>query len=567
MEEDEILWRYVPQLLDFFRDLHYIFLFLDEEFTIVYANNGAKKFFEYYQGINLQGKNLFEIFPELDTLFVKYHLDNGLAYQTKYFYPYDNKQRILILRFLTLKTEGEKIFLLFGQDITDFLRLTFNIEFTPKFDKKTGLLNLLPFLNMVQKELFSLSVLAKKGEQWYAGVLVLDLCNFAGVNNFYGSQVGDEILKETAQRLIRILGKDKVGRGTADEFVIYVSDLSKKEDIFEYLKMIDFVFELPFYINEKKIKIHYNLGVALYPYDGKDVEVLFQKARLACNFAKKKGTNQVIFFEEGLSDEMQKRLFIENLISEAINNDWFIFFVQPYFERSSLNLAGVEALVRIKTIDGSLFLPGYFIPVLETSHYLRKFEDLAFEKVLALQKALKLPVSLNLTSSTFCEPNFFEEKQKKIETLEFPLILEITERGAIKNPQQIKETLNFLRRFPQLRIAIDDFGTGYNGLVYLKDIFENLEGVMIKIDMTFVRELSYKNSKMIELIKAIINLAHNLEAKTLAEGVETEEQINILCDLGCDYLQGYYFEKPIPVEVFVEKYKENTKKGGKTDGE
>jgi diguanylate cyclase (GGDEF)-like protein len=556
MEGDEILWRYVSQLLDFFRDLNYIFLLLDEEFNIFYANNGAKNFFEHYQGISLQGKNIFEVFPELDTLFVKYHLDNGLTYQTKYFYSYDNKQRVLILRFFKLKTEDEKIFLFCGQDITDFLKLAFNIEFTPKFDKKTGLLNLLPFLDMVQREIFSLSTIAKRGEQWYAGVLVLDLCNFAGVNNFYGSQVGDEILKEIAQRLVRVLGKDKVGRGAADEFVIFVSGLNKKENIFEYLKMIDFVFEFPFYINEKKIRIHYNLGVAISPCDGKDAEVLFQKARLACNFAKKRGTNQVMFFEEGLSEEMQKRLFVENLLSEAFNNDWFIFFVQPYFERNNLKLSGVEALVRIKTIDGGLFLPGHFMPILEASHYLKKFEDLAFEKVLVLQKKLSLPVSLNFTASTFCEPNFFEEKQEKIEALEFPLILEITERGAIENPQRVKETLNFLRRFPQLRIAIDDFGTGYNGLVYLKDIFENMEGVIIKIDSTFVRELNCKNSKAMELIKAMINLAHNLGAKTLAEGVEAEEQMEILCNLGCDYLQGYYFEKPIPVEVFVEKYKE-----------
>jgi diguanylate cyclase (GGDEF)-like protein len=394
----------------------------------------------------------------------------------------------------------------------------------------------------------------KKEEQWYAGVLVLDLYNFSVVNNLYGLQAGDEILREIAQRLVRILGKDKVGRGAADEFVIFVSRLKKKEDIWQYLKAIDFVFELPFYVNEKKIKVHYNLGVAIYPCDGKDAEVLFQKARLACNFAKKRGTNQVIFFEEGLSEEMQKRLFIENLLSEAFNNDWFIFFVQPYFERGNLKLAGIEALVRIKTVDGALFLPGFFIPVLETSHYLKKFENLAFEKVLSLQRKLRLPISLNLTPSTFCEPNFFEEKQEKIEALEVPLILEITERGAIENPQRVKETLNFLKKFPQLKIAIDDFGTGYNGLIYLKDVFEDMEGVMIKIDIAFVRELSYKNSKIMELLKAIITLAHNLGAKTLVEGVETEEQVEILCSLGCDYLQGYYFEKPIPVEIFAEKY-------------
>jgi diguanylate cyclase (GGDEF)-like protein len=554
VEKNELLLRYVPQILNFFDSSCCIFILFDEEFNIFYANKGAENFFKHYQGISLQGKNLFEVFPELDYFFVKYHLDNGMVFQTKYFYSYNNKRGVLILRISELKNEDRRIFLLFGQDITDFLRLSFNIEYTSKFDKKTKLLNLLPFLELSQQEIFSLLKMVKKGEQRYAGVLVLDLYNFSVVNNLYGLQAGDEVLREIAQRLVRVLGKDKVGRGAADEFVIFVSGLSRKEDIEKYLKMIDFVFELPFYINEKKIKVHYNLGVAIYPCDGKDVEVLFQKASLACNFAKKRGMNQVIFFEEGLSEEMQRRFFIENLLNEAFNNDWFIFFVQPYFERKDLKLAGVEALVRIKATDGTLFLPGQFISVLETSPYLRKFEDVAFEKGLSLQKELRLPVSLNVTSSTFCELRFFEERQEKIEGLECPLILEITERGAIENPQQVKETLNFLRKFPQLKVAIDDFGTGYNGLIYLKDVFEDIRGVIIKIDMVFVRELSYKNSKVMELIKAIINLAHNLGAETLAEGVETEEQVGILCDLGCDYLQGYYFERPIPVEEFKEKY-------------
>jgi EAL domain-containing protein (putative c-di-GMP-specific phosphodiesterase class I) len=206
-------------------------------------------------------------------------------------------------------------------------------------------------------------------------------------------------------------------------------------------------------------------------------------------------------------------------------------------------------------------LPGDFIPILEASpFYLKNFEALAFEKAVVLQKNLKISVSLNLSSLTFCETKFFENKQEVIEGLEYPLILEITERGAIENPQQFKETLKFLKKFPQLRIAIDDFGTGYNGLVYLKDIFDELEGVIIKIDKSFVWEIDYKNPRTIELVGTIINLAHNLGAKTLAEGVETEEQVEILCDLGCNYLQGYYFEKPIPVEVFIEKYKERRRK-------
>jgi diguanylate cyclase (GGDEF)-like protein len=555
----DVILKYAPQLSDLLKGLNYIIFFLDEKFNVFYVNDGAKKFFKYFvyrdRKLELEGKNLFELFSELDEVLVKYYLENGLSYQTKYlFHSCENKTRVLILRIFLLKTENEKVFLLFGQDVTEFIGNTFNLELAPKFDKLTGLPNLPTFLETAQKNLFSFSTSKNK----YAGVLVLDIYNFSAINNLYGFQAGNTILRETSLRLTRILGdKTLIGRTSADEFTVFISNLKQKEDIFQYFELIGSIFEIPFRVNKGNsdfLMVHYNLGTAIYPLDGKDIDVLYQKAQAACNFAKKKGLNQVQLFDIDLSEELQKKVTTENLISESINNDWFVFFVQPYFERTKFQLAGAEALVRIIKPDGEIILPGYFIQTLEKSIYLERFETWVFENALELQKHLKIPISINLTSSTFYNIEFFTKRQEKLKSLSLPLILEITERVAIEKPQQAKETIKYLKSFPMVKIAIDDFGTGYNGLTYLKDVLVDIKDTIIKIDISFVRELKNEDLKTKQLVKAIIDLAHTFGAKTLAEGVETEEQLEILYNLGCDFFQGFYFEKPVPIETFKKKY-------------
>jgi len=557
--KNDVVLKYVPQLLDLLKGSNYIILFLDKNFNVFYTNDGAKKFFKCFackdKKLELEGKNLFKLFPELDVVLVKYYLENGSSYQTKYlFYSYENKARILILHLFLLKTEPEKVFFLFGQDVSDFMRITFSFELAPKLDKLTGLPNLSTFLENAQKSLFLLSTSKNK----YAAVIVIDIYNFSAINNLYGFKAGNIILREISLRLAKVLGdKISIGRTSADEFAIFIPNLKQKEDIFQYFELIGSIFEIPFRIDKENgdfLRVHYNLGATIYPSDGKNIDVLYQRAQAACNFAKKKGLNQVQLFDIDLSEELQKRFATENLISESINNDWFVFFVQPYFERIKFQLAGAEALVRIIKPDGEIILPGYFIQTLERSIYLERFETWAFENAIELQKHLKIPISINLTSSTFYNIEFFTKKQEKLKLLSLPLILEITERVAIEKPQQARETIKYLKSFPMIKIAIDDFGTGYNGLTYLKDVLVDIKDTIIKIDISFVRELKNENPKTKQLVKAIIDLAHTFGAKTLAEGVETEEQVEILYNLGCDFFQGFYFEKPIPVETFKKKY-------------
>ncbi len=157
---------------------------------------------------------------------------------------------------------------------------------------------------------------------------------------------------------------------------------------------------------------------------------------------------------------------------------------------------------------------------------------------------------MNLHPATFYNKNFFLEREEELRSLSAPLVLEITERATIDDPQRAKEVCEFLKNFPMVRIALDDFGTGYSNLSYLKDLPLDI----VKIDISFVRALKNDEPKSKQLVKIIIDLAHGLGAKALAEGVETEEQAEILAQFGCDYLQGFYFEKPLPISEFEKKY-------------
>lgn len=411
------------------------------------------------------------------------------------------------------------------------------------FDKLTGLLTLSSFLEETQRAL-----LAKPR---YAGMLVLDLYNFSAINDLYGLKAGDEVLKEVAERLKKAFEASVVlGRTSADEFAIFIPHLEHRKNILQYLDYIRLIFEIPFTQKGGIFTLNYNLGVALYPFDGTSSEILYRHAQAACALAKKSGQNKVQYFDPRISDYLQNELSAERIIREALSNNWFTFFIQPYFYANTLSLAGGETLVRIVKPNGEVLPPGVFIQTLERSIYLESFEKWAFKTVVNLINIFKISLGLNLHPATFYDKNFFLEREEELRSLSAPLIFEITERATIDDPQRAREVCEFLKNFSMVRIALDDFGTGYSNLSYLKDLPLDV----VKIDISFVRALKNDEPKSKQLVKTIIDLAHGLGAKALAEGVETVEQVEILTQFGCDYLQGFYFEKPLPISEFEKKY-------------
>jgi diguanylate cyclase (GGDEF)-like protein len=539
-----IPFEYANSILESLSRSNHIVILFDNELQVLYFNEGAKVFFESY---SFGEKSLFDLFPHLDEPTVKYYLTNDLIYQNIYevklSFQEDHfflrRNRYLLFELIPIQTGERKLVPLFAYEITPYVEIIESLEQSSKFDKLTGLFNFSSFLEATQKPLLA--------KPQYAGLLVLDLYNFSAINNFYGLKSGDEVLKEIAVRLKKAFEASVIlGRTGADEFAIFIPSLEHRNDILQYFNYINLIFEIPFTQRGESFILNYDLGVALYPFDGTSSEILYRHAQAACALAKKKGPNKVQFFDPQISNYFQNELSAERLIREALNSNWFTFFIQPYFYANTFNLASGEALVRIIKPNGEIVPPGAFIQTLERSIYLENFERWAFKTVVHLINTFKIPLGLNLHPATFYNINFFMEREEALQSLSAPLVLEITERTTIDDPQKAKEVFEFLKKFSMVRIALDDFGTGYSNLSYLKDLPLDV----IKIDISFVRTLKYDQLKSKKLVKTIIDLAHSLGAKALAEGVETAEQVEILTQLGCDYLQGFYFKKPLPISEF-----------------
>jgi diguanylate cyclase (GGDEF)-like protein len=543
-----IFLKYASSILEALFRSNYVVILFNKELKVCCYNEGARGFFE---GYSFEEKSLFDLFPNLDETIVKYYLANDLVYQSVYEVrpsfregsPFLGGNKYLLFELIPVQTEGRKFALLLAHEITPYVEIIETLEQSLRFDKLTGLLNLSSFLEETQRAL-----LAKPR---YAGMLVLDLYNFSAINDLYGLEAGDEVLKEVGERLKKAFEASVVlGRTAADEFAIFIPRLEHRKTILQYLDYIRLIFEIPFTQKGEIFMLNYNLGVALYPFDGTSSEILYRHAQAACALAKKSGQNKVQFFDPQISDYLQNELSAERIIREALSNNWFTFFIQPYFYANTLSLAGGETLVRIVKPNGEVVPPGVFIQTLERSIYLESFEKWAFKTVVHLINAFKIPLGLNLHPATFYNKNFFLEREEALRSLSAPLVFEITERATIDDPQKAKEVCEFLKNFPMVRIALDDFGTGYSNLSYLKDLPLDV----VKIDISFVRALKNDQPKSKQLVKTIIDLAHNLGAKALAEGVETKEQAEILTQFGCDYLQGFYFERPLPISEFEKKY-------------
>ena len=439
---------------------------------------------------------------------------------------------------------NKKRIIFIGRDLTLQIGLFETIENLKNYDPLTQSLSLRSFIEKVKT---ALDYIKDK-----AIIIVLDLYQFTYVNDLYGFQVGDNILRAIAQRLRGILkDTDYLARISSDEFCIFISEIKEREEIASYLHEVGKLISSPIDIGVDKFVPKYNLGVALYPLDGTDPEDLYRKANSACSFAKKEGPNVVKFYGTEVEVLIKKTLEVERLIEEALGQGYFQFYFQPYFDVNNFTLSGAEALIRIVKPDGEVISPALFISALETSLLRRDFEIWAVKTLVERVNLWKIPIGLNLYPDTFGEDTFWKVVSPYLERLEAPFVLEITERGFIKNPEGMLEVFNTLKqRFPLIKIALDDFGTGYSNLSYLR----KLPLDYLKVDLSFVREV-LTDDRARGIVKAIIDLAHILQAKALAEGVETKEQIQILDIMGCDLLQGYFFERPLPEKEFLDKYK------------
>jgi len=430
--------------------------------------------------------------------------------------------------------DGSLVYMQVGRDITREIHLSSEIERLTFSDKLTGLYNLDGLRARAEEFL-------KRNN--FVLLILVDLCNFSMINRLYGERAGDTVLVEIGKRLSKY--SEKLGmaaRLASDEFGVLLP-LSKEEDAIEILKDIENILQKPFVISGTPINFSFNIGVSLYPHDGSSFGELHEKASIALSSAKRAGEGEMRFFEAGFEERIRSQNLAIELVHRAVEDDLFVFYYQPYWNSKDMKLAGFEALVRIKDKHGNVYSPALFIDYLENSRYLRSFEGIMLRHARRFYEKYKYPLSINVSARSFKDKKFIESLVEELAHKN--ITVEITERIFMEDEKEAIENMEMLRE-AGIKVALDDFGTGYSSLSYISRIPINV----IKIDISFVRQIL--NDKRIRVIvEGIIGLSKGLEIESLAEGVETQEQVDILRDMGCTYLQGYFLGKPMPEEDII----------------
>jgi len=435
--------------------------------------------------------------------------------------------------------DGSLKFISIGRDITKEKILSEENERLRYHDVVTNLYNFVGFQIQVADYII-------KNPDNLSALILIDIYNFSVINKKYGVEIGDEILKYLADILNKHFKKnDIVGRTGSDEFGIFLKDIKDKNNLLLIIERLKTILneKLTFKLDGEKISIRYNIGISIYPDDGKSFKEIMESASIALKYAKEEGENVIKFHSKEMEEKIESLFKAENLLQKAVEKDLFIFHYQPYFDTKTGKIAGFESLVRIKDEDAKIYYPKDFIDLLEQSEYLHHFKRWALKEVSQKIKKWNIPISINISARSFKNLSLAQKVLEHAKDLPAPMVLEITERIYMENPEQSKQIIEELKKCKNIRISIDDFGTGYSSLSYLKD----LDADVIKIDISFVRKMM-EDEKTRIIVKTIIILAKELGMKTVAEGVETKEQYDMLKEMGVDYIQGFYLAKPMPEE-------------------
>ena len=389
------------------------------------------------------------------------------------------------------------------------------------------------------------------------GLLFLDLDRFNVVNESLGHQAGDDLLNEVAHRIEDVIRPgDIVARLGGDEFAVVISDMLRRGDAVVAARRLRKALTKPIRIGDESAVITTSIGIAIaegheHPDD------LLRDADTALHRAKDKGRDLAVVFDDHLRDQAVRRLEVENKLRRAIDDDALVVHYQPVLNAGDGRLAGSEALVRILNDDGSLVMPGEFIDVAEDSGLISKLGHQVLVKAvrqtaewsrMAVPGQQPLSVAVNVSARQLTDQNYVETIRLELETAGLApsqLAIELTESALIEGNPTTEASLQELRDLG-IRIGLDDFGTGFSSLAYLK----RFPISFLKIDRSFVNGLE-SNEDDSAIVRATIALASGLNLTVVAEGVETDDQLQRLAELNCDHVQGYLFSKPIDPSEFV----------------
>jgi len=413
------------------------------------------------------------------------------------------------------------------------------------YDALTGLTNKALFFDRLRNEI-DLAARAKD----LIGVVFIDLDSFKGVNDTVGHSGGDELLVTVGQRLSGCVRKtDTVARFGGDEFVIMLTQLQKVHDILRVVEEIMKVFEKPFFICGEEFHLTASAGVAVYPIDGEDSETLLKHSDIALYTSKDLGKNRFTLCTPLLKEDTAEKMRLTNDLFRALEHNELELYYQPQLCIATGKINGLEALLRWKHPELGTISPSKFIPLAEQNGTINPIGEWVLKTAVRQNKKWQtmgfphLRIAVNVSVVQYNDPNFISIVRKVLKETDMDpssLELEITETIAVKSSSDIMTVLKQLKNLG-IRLAIDDFGTEYSSLNRLK----SLPVDRIKMDMHFVQSIS-KSQKDDTIARIILQLAESLGLKVIAEGVETQTQLNFLSKQVCDEVQGYYYYKPMP---------------------
>nr|WP_229333589.1 EAL domain-containing protein [Glaciecola sp. MH2013] len=444
-----------------------------------------------------------------------------------------------------LKTEKQLVLVV--RDITEQHNAAETIKRQAYFDTLTKLPN--RFLSLDR-----LSQIMNEAERQrtQCAVLFLDLDDFKKVNDSLGHDTGDQVLVESATRLTTVIRKrDTVGRLGGDEFIVLLPDVADYRGITTVVENLLDAFRQPFKLEGRELMLTLSVGVAIYPENGDNASDLLRNADTAMYQAKAMGRNAYSFFTKEMDEITSRRFELEDQMRGALQRGEFSLHFQPKLHAQTAEIVGAEALLRwFNPVLGNVG-PDEFIPIAEHTGLIIEIGEFVITQALSFlssweaESQKNLHVAVNLSPRQFRDKNLLNFVSDAMLTANIPphkLEFEITEGVLLTGENYITETLNNLHNMG-VTLSMDDFGTGYSSLSYLRQYSFN----MLKIDRSFVSGI-VENTADQKLVIATIAMAHSLGLKVVAEGVETEAQYALLNKLGCDFVQGYYFSKPLPQE-------------------
>lgn len=448
-----------------------------------------------------------------------------------------------------------------AQDISERKRSEREIHRLAYFDSLTGLPNRVLFKDRVTQ-----AIAHARRYQYNLALLFLDLDRFKATNDTLGHHIGDLLLKHVADRLMdSVRHSDSIGRTTendrnhelarlgGDEFTVLLTNLRDVQDAGKVARRILEALARPFLINGHEIFVTVSIGIAIFPTDGDSVDLLLKSSDTAMYHAKEQGRNNFQYYSNAMNAAASERLMLEAEVRQATEREEFVLYYQPQIDLRSGRIVGAEVLIRWLHPQRGLLAPNEFLQAASDTGIIRSIDEWVLRTACRQartwqQRGFMVPcVSINVSNSLFHGSTLLRAVQETLDETGLTanrLELELTEPTAMRN---LEASLTILHQLKTLgvQLSIDDFGTGYSSLSYLHQLPFN----RVKIDHSLIRDMLIK-AQPVRIVRAIIAMAHSLQLEVLGEGVEQEQQREILIAEGCDQAQGYLFGHPMPAAEF-----------------